>query len=169
MIRRPPRSTLFPYTTLFRSHLCSCGHGFYPKDIEMGFDDDNLSQDVSKWALDLVVTDTFEASCERLELHHDIRLSATKLLHFFQRKSSPLADCDTPLPPLKLPVKDKDSDQPIMIQVDGSMIRQLDGWHEVKLMSIESLGDCGRLYLADASDKDRFERSEEHTSELQSH
>src|SRR2546427_4028612 len=24
MIRRPPRSTLFPYTTLFRSHL---GHG----------------------------------------------------------------------------------------------------------------------------------------------
>src|SRR5260370_32431065 len=28
MIRRPPRSTLFPYTTLFRSHLkeksCSC-------------------------------------------------------------------------------------------------------------------------------------------------
>src|SRR2546430_5691295 len=24
MIRRPPRSTLFPYTTLFRSH-CTCG------------------------------------------------------------------------------------------------------------------------------------------------
>src|SRR3989442_10489665 len=24
MIRRPPRSTLFPYTTLFRSHAC-CG------------------------------------------------------------------------------------------------------------------------------------------------
>src|SRR2546425_8838624 len=23
MIRRPPRSTLFPYTTLFRSHSCS--------------------------------------------------------------------------------------------------------------------------------------------------
>src|SRR2546427_8306806 len=22
MIRRPPRSTLFPYTTLFRSHVC---------------------------------------------------------------------------------------------------------------------------------------------------
>src|SRR6266702_7286442 len=29
MIRRPPRSTLFPYTTLFRSHLklrCVCRH-----------------------------------------------------------------------------------------------------------------------------------------------
>src|SRR5256885_12039642 len=24
MIRRPPRSTLFPYTTLFRSHLLEC-------------------------------------------------------------------------------------------------------------------------------------------------
>src|SRR2546430_12142591 len=24
MIRRPPRSTLFPYTTLFRSHLAAC-------------------------------------------------------------------------------------------------------------------------------------------------
>src|SRR2546430_3920739 len=30
MIRRPPRSTLFPYTTLFRSHggpVCRCGRG----------------------------------------------------------------------------------------------------------------------------------------------
>src|SRR2546430_5354318 len=28
MIRRPPRSTLFPYTTLFRSPIC--GKGWYP-------------------------------------------------------------------------------------------------------------------------------------------
>src|SRR2546426_7308375 len=27
MIRRPPRSTLFPYTTLFRSHLVEQEHG----------------------------------------------------------------------------------------------------------------------------------------------
>src|SRR3712207_8383752 len=27
MIRRPPRSTLFPYTTLFRSHLLGVGVG----------------------------------------------------------------------------------------------------------------------------------------------
>src|SRR5256885_7074551 len=27
MIRRPPRSTLFPYTTLFRSHLTRPGFG----------------------------------------------------------------------------------------------------------------------------------------------
>src|SRR5258706_11032677 len=26
MIRRPPRSTLFPYTTLFRSHPLRCRH-----------------------------------------------------------------------------------------------------------------------------------------------
>src|SRR5687767_15708492 len=26
MIRRPPRSTLFPYTTLFRSGVALCGH-----------------------------------------------------------------------------------------------------------------------------------------------
>src|SRR5256885_10169461 len=29
MIRRPPRSTLFPYTTLFRSHQ-TLVHGLYP-------------------------------------------------------------------------------------------------------------------------------------------
>src|ERR1039457_7306073 len=28
MIRRPPRSTLFPYTTLFRSVYPSCAEGF---------------------------------------------------------------------------------------------------------------------------------------------
>src|SRR3712207_8663797 len=33
MIRRPPRSTLFPYTTLFRSDVC---HAFRP--IEGGHD-----------------------------------------------------------------------------------------------------------------------------------
>src|SRR2546425_5975513 len=34
MIRRPPRSTLFPYTTLFRSNVCSVdtanGRVFFP-------------------------------------------------------------------------------------------------------------------------------------------
>src|SRR5256885_8025780 len=28
MIRRPPRSTLFPYTTLFRSRFCCSGYTF---------------------------------------------------------------------------------------------------------------------------------------------
>src|SRR3712207_8731156 len=50
MIRRPPRSTLFPYTTLFRSTLSKKG-GFYfsynsdiiPKDSLVNFSADSLS------------------------------------------------------------------------------------------------------------------------------
>src|SRR5256885_12005085 len=34
MIRRPPRSTLFPYTTLFRSIVEAAEHGERPGDIE---------------------------------------------------------------------------------------------------------------------------------------
>src|SRR3712207_7558576 len=35
MIRRPPRSTLFPYTTLFRSHLVEEQHvGLHPAGVE---------------------------------------------------------------------------------------------------------------------------------------
>src|SRR2546425_9400688 len=30
MIRRPPRSTLFPYTTLFRSRALACAAAFVP-------------------------------------------------------------------------------------------------------------------------------------------
>src|SRR5258708_13636627 len=33
MIRRPPRSTLFPYTTLFRSHA-RAAQGYQPRKIE---------------------------------------------------------------------------------------------------------------------------------------
>src|SRR5436189_920650 len=33
MIRRPPRSTLFPYTTLFRSHRRPCCVGCRPADV----------------------------------------------------------------------------------------------------------------------------------------
>src|SRR6266511_6010568 len=33
MIRRPPRSTLFPYTTLFRSHLGGLGHRSLRADV----------------------------------------------------------------------------------------------------------------------------------------
>src|SRR5256885_10117464 len=31
MIRRPPRSTLFPYTTLFRSGIARCARGASPR------------------------------------------------------------------------------------------------------------------------------------------
>src|SRR2546430_7999908 len=39
MIRRPPRSTLFPYTTLFRSELETAGI-----DVEIATDLDQLSE-----------------------------------------------------------------------------------------------------------------------------
>src|SRR3712207_8955298 len=35
MIRRPPRSTLFPYTTLFRSHLQKALHDAEHRNSEM--------------------------------------------------------------------------------------------------------------------------------------
>src|SRR2546430_3277430 len=34
MIRRPPRSTLFPYTTLFRSDVCAAVAGTWPRADE---------------------------------------------------------------------------------------------------------------------------------------
>src|SRR5947208_6157052 len=37
MIRRPPRSTLFPYTTLFRSLLEQLGHAEHGQRHELGW------------------------------------------------------------------------------------------------------------------------------------
>ncbi len=138
-------------------YVCRCGHGFYPRDIEMGFDEENLSRDVLEKVLDFVVTDTFEASRERLELHHGIRLSATKLKHVFERKSAPFADRERPYPVMQLPVGTKREPSPIMIQVDGSMIRHTVGWHETKLMSVQAMGKTDSVSLAETADKDRFE------------
>src|SRR2546422_10350429 len=42
MIRRPPRSTLFPYTTLFRSHLTGRAVGERPACLLDYFPDDYL-------------------------------------------------------------------------------------------------------------------------------
>src|SRR5438067_5607316 len=39
MIQRPPRSTLFPYTTLFRSETCRAEHADHlwcPDDVRLG-------------------------------------------------------------------------------------------------------------------------------------
>src|SRR5215203_2341149 len=62
MIRRPPRSTLFPYTTLFRSHLAAAVREFKAGKVEyrsdktgqihagvgkMSFDDDKLVENIN--------------------------------------------------------------------------------------------------------------------------
>src|SRR3712207_7365697 len=38
MIRRPPRSTLFPYTTLFRSEMGGDAKKFYEDGIKLSFE-----------------------------------------------------------------------------------------------------------------------------------
>src|SRR5256885_8822937 len=42
MIRRPPRSTLFPYTTLFRSRIGDDRHGAFHERHEHAFADEFL-------------------------------------------------------------------------------------------------------------------------------
>src|SRR2546430_3968731 len=44
MIRRPPRSTLFPYTTLFRSVELLAPHRHRPRREDAGEDDDGGQQ-----------------------------------------------------------------------------------------------------------------------------
>src|SRR3712207_7087138 len=54
MIRRPPRSTLFPYTTLFRSQAVGCvlgGHG-----ITAWGDTSEESEANSLWIIDTAAT-----------------------------------------------------------------------------------------------------------------
>src|SRR2546427_9519931 len=58
MIRRPPRSTLFPYTTLFRSLRAACGSTPVPKaeKIERSIEEDGKAAasvlDVDVWTED---------------------------------------------------------------------------------------------------------------------
>src|SRR2546422_4151597 len=51
MIRRPPRSTLFPYTTLFRSNARLCGGG--------------RRRGTGQWTADLVDADPYRAGAWR--------------------------------------------------------------------------------------------------------
>src|SRR5260370_7842623 len=46
MIRRPPRSTLFPYTTLFRSNFIR--HGVPALKLDVGFDPGSPEQKIFK-------------------------------------------------------------------------------------------------------------------------
>src|SRR3712207_7415850 len=52
MIRRPPRSTLFPYTTLFRSWADGPGHTL-ARATEEDFDGESASRAPLRWCLDL--------------------------------------------------------------------------------------------------------------------
>lgn len=134
-----------------------CSQGFYPKDEELGFEKEEMTDDLNALAMDFVVSSTFEEASQRLWVHHGVRISATGLNHLFAYKSAPLADVEEPCPPLALPLTHERRHRPVMIQADGSMIRHTDGWHELKLLSVGVLGEADRIYLAEARSKDRFE------------
>src|SRR5260221_6746101 len=74
MIRRPPRSTLFPYTTLFRSHGFVIGH-ITPEAFDGGLlslveDNDWIEIDVKKRQLNLLVElSFFDIDLDRSEEH----------------------------------------------------------------------------------------------------
>src|SRR2546422_7324431 len=65
MIRRPPRSTLFPYTTLFRSQFSSCtgqraaGHNLFARSLPA-----NSSGKISR-----SMQQNFLSCCRRSEEH----------------------------------------------------------------------------------------------------
>src|SRR2546430_8423001 len=57
MIRRPPRSTLFPYTTLFRSYDVAPRIEYIDRNVARGFDRQRVIQDCSLrrvWCLGLL-------------------------------------------------------------------------------------------------------------------
>src|SRR6266436_8969864 len=51
MIRRPPRSTLFPYTTLFRSDRLKSSHGFSDQPVDNGGEGFGVGRSVGKRTL----------------------------------------------------------------------------------------------------------------------
>src|SRR3712207_7101560 len=83
MIRRPPRSTLFPYTTLFRSQDRPAHHRLRP---DVGADDDVL-----QGRHPLEEADVLERARDA-ERRHLVGLEATELLAFERedRKSTRL-------------------------------------------------------------------------------
>src|SRR5256886_17387862 len=57
MIRRPPRSTLFPYTTLFRSFLLNSKHDF--KAAAKKFEEVDRQHPYSEWARKALIMSAF--------------------------------------------------------------------------------------------------------------
>src|SRR5258705_5658690 len=69
MIRRPPRSTLFPYTTLFRSIGTSCERLYLPASNEGNRHDDTTARRRSRRPCCLVVRSE-EHTSELQSLRH---------------------------------------------------------------------------------------------------
>src|SRR2546430_6461722 len=76
MIRRPPRSTLFPYTTLFRSRSSPCASCRRQQDLAYGSRDQQAVRPqrraiaIGKIELDLLRQDRLDRKSTRLNSSH---------------------------------------------------------------------------------------------------
>src|SRR5258708_20689948 len=97
MIRRPPRSTLFPYTTLFRSVLIALG--VYPGEASIGSEGAGVVLEVGSEVDDLMPGDRVMRSEEHTsELQSPDHLVCRLLLE--KKKKGSVAICwDTKLSP----------------------------------------------------------------------
>src|SRR2546428_7688827 len=79
MIRRPPRSTLFPYTTLFRSNTTTPVDASHAQYNRLSSNDDNTgvttttANDLLVYAVGITVATTVNSSAEHT---HELRTSS---------------------------------------------------------------------------------------------
>ena len=154
MIRRPPRSTLFPYTTLFRSkqhgrdvghahrHAGMAGLGLFHRVHRKGAD--RIREHIVRNGASGTV-----ACIRRCRVH--------------VRQSGPAAPFSGTGP---------DGRPQLMIgagAVTPSQPLKRRGENAVPPRARQLCSSCGFSRLAEGSGRGRLKRSEEHTSELQSH
>src|SRR5260370_2314157 len=84
MIRRPPRSTLFPYTTLFRSHVPGLGF-FHRPVIEVNV----VIDDWRRYRLVFVNLDLDRSEEHTSELQSHLNLVCRLLLEKKKRNATP--------------------------------------------------------------------------------
>src|SRR2546430_8535341 len=83
MIRRPPRSTLFPYTTLFRSNACRCAR-FTPDGANLIIAD---GTGLARWPLQRIPGTMVRSEEHTSELQSQSNLVCRLLL---EKKKNPL-------------------------------------------------------------------------------
>src|SRR5690348_18089744 len=89
MLRRPPRSTLFPYTTLFRSGLGMCGHRGTERAAEHG--QQCRGEQDRPWMPGGQMCDPHERSEEHTsELQSPVHLVCRLLLEKKKKKNIPI-------------------------------------------------------------------------------
>ena len=91
MIRRPPRSTLFPYTTLFRSLIGDTAESFSAQVIAL-LDDTDLYSRISRSGYDFIKSHYSVTTVERM-----LKSSMQRLAYLPSRKATLTQRLITPL------------------------------------------------------------------------